>query len=197
MEFLGPQEAWDMSFNVQGVAIQDWAGDVAVAAGGEVRRDLIHGTADPVSLVKGWRTANVLPFQASQQVQEGYVEADVPLLQGLPFAKQVGFNGAFRFTDYSLSGDAETWKLGLDYQVDDDLRLRATNSHDIRAPNLNDLFQAAGSTIGLVNDDVLHLTYNITQGTGGNPGLKPEVGITNTAGAVYSPSWLNGFQVFD
>jgi len=189
------QKAWDFSLNIQGVLLHNWAGDVSVAFGGEARHNSIAGSADTVSLARGWRTANILPFTASQGVKEGYVEVDLPLLKDSPIGRELSVNGAFRLTNYDLSGNAETWKVGVNYQVTHDLRLRGTKSRDIRAPNLNDLFMGAGSTVGAVNDPLLNQNYSITQGTGGNRALVPEVGMTTTVGAVYSPSWFHGFQI--
>lgn len=192
-----PEQSWDVSANVQGVAFHNWAGDVSVAVGGEVRRLSIHGHSDPTSIAKQWFSANNQPFSGSQQVEEGYFETDVPLLKDLPYARNVSFNGAFRYTNYSQSGGAETWKLGVNWSVDDDLRLRFTNSHDLRAPSLNDLYSAAGASTNPLTDPrtvpgtgATYGTYSVLNGTGGNPNLTPEVGITNTGGVVYSPSWI-------
>src|SRR5258706_16069917 len=52
------------------------------------------------------------------------------------------FNGAYRYTAYSTSGGVSTWKTGLTYSPLDDIKFRVTYSHDIRAPNLNELFAA-------------------------------------------------------
>jgi outer membrane receptor protein involved in Fe transport len=194
-----PEQSWDISGNVQGVAFHDWAGDVAVAAGGEIRRLSIHGWSDPTAIAKLWFSANNLPFTGAQQVEEGYVETDIPLLRDVDYAKDLSLNGAFRYTNYSQSGGAETWKLGLNWTVNDELRLRFTNSHDLRAPSLNDLYSAAGASTSPLTDPrvvpstgMTYGTYSVLQGTGGNPNLTPEVGITNTGGVVYSPSWLPG-----
>ncbi len=197
-------ESWDFVGNVQGVLFKNWAGDVSLAAGGEVRRNSLNSTADPGSIAKIWRINNVQPFRGAETDEEGYIESDVPLLKGLAFVKSFDIDGAYRYTNYDISGKAETWKIGANYAFDDDLRFRLTTSRDIRAPNLNDLFSTSGSNVGQAVDyqapagtpGCAGLTCNetINYGTGGNINLKPEVGLTITGGVVYSPSWLDGFQ---
>jgi len=66
-----------------------------------------------------------------------------PLLKDLPLVRSLDANLAGRYTDYSTSGTVQTWKIGLVYNVIDELRFRGTTSVDIRAPTLNDMFQQA------------------------------------------------------
>ena len=176
-----------------GIVAQDWAGDVSVATGFEVRRDSVHMSADAVSIAKAWRAYNLLPFTGEFQVEEGYLETDVPLLKDVPFAQNLGLNAAGRVTNYSNFGTVETWKIGLDNQVNDDLRMRATYSSDIRAPTLNDLYAAAGTNQGQFFNDDTKQTQTLITATGGNPNLLPEQADTFTGGVVYSPGWLEGF----
>ena len=64
----------------------------------------------------------------------------MPLVKGVPGVQELDVNGAARATDYSTSGYVTTYKYGLEYTPISDLRLRATNSFDIRAPNLTNLY---------------------------------------------------------
>lgn len=75
------------------------------------------------------------------------------------------------------------------------MRFRFTESRDIRAPTLFDLY--SGTTISILNVNDPHTGVNgvINVQGGGNPNLLPEVARTSTAGVVYSPSWLPRFQV--
>jgi outer membrane receptor protein involved in Fe transport len=138
---------------------------------------------------------NVAANQATQSenVLEFAAEADIPLLKDLPLVQSLSANVAGRYTDYSVSGAVNTWKVGLDYHVNDDVRFRATTSIDIRAPTLNDLFSPLQLNHAGFND--LH-TGNITQialtQTQGNPNLTPEVARTYTAGIVLTPSFIPG-----
>jgi outer membrane receptor protein involved in Fe transport len=181
--------------SVSGDVLQIWAGDVSVAVGGEYRKEEITGTADPVSLVNGFFTGNFKPTIGDYNVKEGFLETVVPLLKDQKLARSLEFNGAARYTDYSLSGDVVTWKLGLSYNPIDDVRFRAVRSRDIRAPNVGELFQGGQSQ----RQDVVDTsqsgrpTVSISRITSGNTALTPEIAMTTSFGVVYSPSWLRQF----
>jgi outer membrane receptor protein involved in Fe transport len=131
----------------------------------------------------------------SQTVVEAAYETDAPILAGLPFAKAFNVNGAVRYTDYATSGGVWTWKLGGDWRIDDDLTMRATQSRDIRAPNLTELY--APQSVGVTQYVDIHtgasgVIENISQG---NRDLKPEQADTTTAGFVWRPQALNNFSL--
>jgi outer membrane receptor protein involved in Fe transport len=96
---------------------------------------------------------------------------------------------AIRRSDYSTSGSNDSYKIGLDFQVIDSLRLRATKSRDSREPNFSERLDMANTT-GAVNDSKFGgARFNITTINGGNPALKPEVADTITVGFVVTPTW--------
>lgn len=180
-----------------------WAGDVSVAVGAEYREEKIRGTVPPEfqpiinpngTTTNRWSVGNYLPFTGKYNVKEAYLETVVPLGFGLEF------NGAVRATDYSNSGYVTTWKLGATWAPIEDIRLRVTRSRDIRAPNLNELYQA-----GTANSDSVRnpkFTPDLANGpqffsysglTTGNPDLKPEKADSWNVGAVFTPRFLPGF----
>ena len=137
---------------------------------------------------------NTLPsVTASQTVWEISGEMGVPLLADLPFVQRFDLSLAGRHTAYSISGPVQTWKIGLDYQVNDDVRFRGTNSVDIRAPTLNDLYSPATSNSGPFVDPLTNFNPGGIQTiAGGNPDLKPEVARTFTGGLVLTPTFIPG-----
>jgi outer membrane receptor protein involved in Fe transport len=87
----------------------------------------------------------------------------------------------------------QTWKVGLSWHVNEDLRLRGTTSIDIRAPTLNDLFAPiASSSIGYFDLLTNFAGTGTQQVTQGNPGLVPEVARTYTGGIVLTPRFIPG-----
>jgi iron complex outermembrane receptor protein len=140
-------------------------------------------------------TQNVnAPVNVSDNVWETALELNVPLLKDVPLAEDLNADIAGRYTDYSISGVAETWKIGVNDKITDAIRLRGTMSFDIRAPNLNDLFQPVGiSSTG--QNDLLTGANNSTQlVTKGNAALSPEVAHTYTLGVVLTPDFIPGFS---
>lgn len=183
------------AFSIGGDPFNTWAGPVSIVFGGEYRKEEITGTADPISLVNGFFTGNFKPTVGEYDVHEGFFETVVPLAQDMPGLNRLEFNGAIRYTDYSLAGDVTTWKLGLTYNPIEDLRLRAVKSRDIRAPNVGELFQAGQTQRNDVVDtsQPSRPTVSITRITSGNTSLTPEIADTVSFGLVYNPSWLPQF----
>ena len=136
------------------------------------------------------------PVDAKNHVYEGALEFNVPLLKDVPGFQDLSVNLAGRWTKYSTFDAVESWKTGLNWQIVDSVRFRGTLSSDIRAPNLNELFQPAGISSTSFND---RLTGGTSQGTRlvtrGNTELTPEEARTLTAGIVLTPTFLSRFSV--
>jgi iron complex outermembrane receptor protein len=157
-----------------------------------LRMCLAAGNAAPLR----WVQNTVAPVEADQHVYEGALEFNIPLLAEVPGFQALSTNLAGRWTKYSTFDAVESWKIGLNWQIVDSVRFRGTVSSDIRAPNLNDLFQPAGVTSTSYND---RLTGGSAQGmrlaSRGNPLLVPEEAKTVTAGLVLTPSFVPRFTV--
>lgn len=127
-------------------------------------------------------------------VWEWFGELQAPIWESQSGSQRLGGTMAYRTSEYSSSGRVESWKLGLDMQVFEDLRLRATKSRDGREASFAERFDQAtgGATVSnpwTGNDD-----DNPTVRSGGNPNLRPELANTVVFGFVYQPSWLDGLQ---
>ncbi len=190
--------------DVTGEPFATWAGPVSLAGGLEYRREAARAIADPISTqvnadgsTGGWALGNQKSYAGAYNVYDGYIETVVPLVGDtplVPLVRNIDINAAVRLTSYSTAGGVTTWKAGLNWQPFDDLRIRGTRSHDVRAPNLSELFQGGtGSSYTAVFDKVLNQTTQIRQVGEGNTSLKPEKAETWTGGFVYQPSWLPGF----
>lgn len=182
-------------------------GPISFAVGGDIRWDKATQTSDAASQeivdatglraapssINGklgvWRFGNFQPFSGKQTVKEGFLELGLPILADMPWARALTANLAGRYTSYSLAGDVQTWKVGLDYAPSSSIRFRGTVSRDIRAPNLLELFNTAiqntnnvlypSSTDGTTHQAVITIS--------GNPNLKPEKALTQTYGVVLTP----------
>jgi iron complex outermembrane receptor protein len=139
-----------------------------------------------------------VPFARGEyDIQEVFTEALVPLFRGARWLQQLNLNGAARWADYGGSGTIWTYKGGLDATFTDSFRLRGTYSRDVRAANLGERFDRTGGASS-VRDPRKAATappVPVTLVQGGNPEVKPEEADTYTAGFVYRPQWLPGFDV--
>src|SRR5262249_35844894 len=150
----------------------------------EWRKQSIRGTADPIALAKGWYSTNYISWKyVSQSVVEGNLETVMPLAKDTAWARTLDFNGAVRFTNYSVTSSVVTWKAGLTYNPIDDIRIRFTQSRDIRAPNLNDLFAPGQQGHSAILDPFQgNRSFEYGSIQGGNTGLEPEKADTTGIG---------------
>ncbi len=201
-----------------------WAKDgVGVSLGGEYRREALDTEFDGLFSSGDLAGLGGAPKSGagSFDVKEAFGEVRVPLIQDAPMAKEISFEGGYRYADYSSSGHVESYKLALDWAITSDIRLRGSLQRAVRAPNVNELFTplapglASGtdpcagaaphlSAAACANEGVSAAQYgHITQcvsaqcniEAGGNPLLKPETSDTQSLGAVFTPTFLPGFNL--
>jgi outer membrane receptor protein involved in Fe transport len=127
-------------------------------------------------------------------VKEAFTEFNWPLLSGLTGVESLEVNTAARWADYSGSGDIWAWKFSANWTINDEVRVRATRSRDVRAASLRERYD---QTRGGANVQNPWNNRNIVQAaslSGGNPSVSPEEADTTTAGVVFQPAWLDGFS---
>ena len=196
---------------LSGSVLDGWAGPIRAAASVEYRNVSLQvdSAFSPTARVdcSGLNPVTCSPSRVlyssavaalprvSEGVIETAVEAELPLLRDLPLVRSLDLNAAARFTRYDISGGVTTWKVGAVWQVFDDLRIRATRSRDIRAPNLNDLYAPTNQNFTAFTDLLTQTTANTLTVSRGNPDLTPEKADTLTVGAVYTPSWARGLSM--
>jgi outer membrane receptor protein involved in Fe transport len=203
-----------------------WAKDgVGVSFGAEYRREALNFQPD-LELQMGDEAGGggtVLPVNGAFDVKELFGEVRVPIIQDMSFAKELTFEGGYRTSDYSSAGQVESYKAALDWQIVDDLRLRASFQRAVRAPNVSELFRpdqfglfagqdpcSGTSPIPtLIQCEATGLTAaqagryghiqpcsaaQCTAFSGGNPNLKPEESNTVSFGLVFTPTFFRGFS---
>jgi len=186
--------------NIRGDLLDIWAGPISGAVGFAYRKDDFSqsSNSDPALPVAGtgipgftgltYVTGNYGVGAGSESVKEEYLETLIPLAKDAPFAQSLNLDAAARFTDYSTSGSVTTWKVGPTWQLNDVVRFRATQSRDIRAPTLVELYQGVQPSAELVTDPVSGKSSDLTENASGNSGLKPEQADTTTIGFVFTPA---------
>ncbi|MEJ1966071.1 MAG: TonB-dependent receptor [Gammaproteobacteria bacterium] len=182
----------DYGATVTGDLFEGWAGPISLALSAEHRKESAVDEPDPISLVAGWHSGNHQPLNASTQVSEAAVETLIPLLKDKPFAEMWDLSAAYRYTDYKISGKANTWKFGTTWTPVSGVRFRGTVSRDIRAPNISDLFQAQNYGLGAVINPWSNQSNVINRVQLGSPDLVPEIATTKTFGVVLQPTFAPG-----
>ena len=192
------------------------AGPLSFALGAEYRIDKIDVAHDPLSNVYAYFQNFGSDYDGKTEVAEGYLELELPVAKDLAAFKSLTVNGALRQAHYKTAGfgsylrsttrnsfDATTWKVSVNWEPVDWLRLRLTQSRDVRAANFAELFLASASSFTPVTNPFV-LTSAGARTTnfpsivsGGAPNLRPEKADTTTIGAVFQPdgSALDGLRL--
>src|SRR6201996_9140212 len=201
---------------ISGKVFDGWgAGPITAALSGEARFNAYDITSSTPSstfvdctglricnpALPSWAQSILQPVHASQNVWEVAAEAEVPVVKDVPLIQSFDVNMAGRYTNYSVSGSVQTWKIGFNWNVIDSFRFRGTTSIDIRAPTLDDLFRPATLVQNVFTD--LHIptgpntfqSNTTTFSSQGNPNLVPEVARTYTVGAVWQPDFIPGLTM--
>jgi iron complex outermembrane receptor protein len=178
------------------------AGGLAVAVGGEYRKEKYNFEANPTIQtgdISGYG-GNFLDVNKSRNVGAVFGEVNVPILKGLEA------NAAVRYDHYSGVGNSTTPKVGLRWQPSREILVRGSVGKGFRAPSLQDLFapNTTGVTPPGLNDplavckappndpnfqpDPNDCATQFPVLFGGNTNLKPEKSTNTTLGIVFEPT---------
>lgn len=195
------------------------SGPVGYAVGAEYRKETLSGNpdpnaatiVDPTSPLYGqpfnWDGATSADkFASSRTIKSLFAEIRVPIVskaQGIKGIHELELDVAGRYDKFSDTDDPFVPKVSLKYHpINDELAFRGSYSKSFTAPELYALFgptgvgytdsiveflRADGATIVEADQAFLRLPKN--------PNLQPEKSKMYTAGIVYSPRGLKGFNV--
>lgn len=154
--------------NIAGKIMELPAGPLGAAFGFHIRRDEIEDTPGAITLASNsWGLSGAGITAGTEDTREVYAEFAVPLLRDLPFVQSLSLSLSGRYTDTKTSGDSSTYKVGLNWALNDAIRLRATHGTSFRAPALFELYLAdQTSFIGQRNiDPCLNLDIRVGEGS--------------------------------
>ncbi len=128
------------------------AGEFAFAAGVEHRE--VSGYDYPDQLSSAGYTTDLAAGATTgkYKTDEVYLELMIPLLKDLPFAKELSFDVASRYSDYDRFGDTTNSKFSLTWKPVEDLLVRATYGKGFRAPTLDDTFGGGSQSFDDLTD---------------------------------------------
>jgi iron complex outermembrane receptor protein len=161
------------------------------------------------------------PVVGNYHVSEVFTEIGIPLLEHQPLAESLALEVGYRYSDYNLGFKTNTYKFGVEYAPSNDLRVRASYSRAVRAPNIAELFTPQAVALDGNTDPCAGPTPTPTQAQcaltgvsaaqyghigannasqyfgllGGNPNLKPEKADTYSAGIVLTPHFIPNFSM--
>ncbi len=221
---VSENELTSVSANITGDIVDLPAGPLAFAAGFEHRKQ--DGFFEPDGVVASGDTAGIpaRPTSGGFDVDELYVEFDVPLVMDKAGIKELGLSAAVRNSDYSTFGSESAAKFGLRWRPTDEILFRGTFGEGFRAPNIGELFGSPTRFDDTLSDpcsdfnnsgvsqqikdnciaqgvpaDGSYVQFNpqISVITGGNINLSPETADSITIGGVYNPAWVDNVDWLD
>ncbi len=212
-----------LTAKVSGALFDVPAGAVNVAGGVEHRRVSGYDHPDPIEVAgqaNGDSGVDYFgPTAGAYDVDEAFVEFDVPLLRQRPLAEQLDFTAASRYSRYSAFGSTSNAQFGLRWRPVDDLLVRANTAEGFRAPSINELYGGALAFTAQPQDPCVEAfgyvpspevvarcaqlgvpaeappAELVNATVGGNPDLRPETSRSRTAGVVVAPSSLPNLTV--
>jgi outer membrane receptor protein involved in Fe transport len=224
------QEIWNIAFTGDlgkyGVQLPTASSGLQVAFGAEYRRDSLSNETDSLLATAGLSGTGgaTIGITGATQVKDLFMEANLPLVEDKTFAKSLGLETAFRFSDYG-DNSTNTYKIGLTWSPIDAVRLRGSYQRAIRAANIVELFTAQGFNLFDLTGDPCGAAAPNANATlakcvatgvpaanyrsvaldspagqynftqGGNPNLKPEISTTKTFGIVLTPDFAPGMSL--
>ncbi|HEX9955377.1 MAG TPA: TonB-dependent receptor [Allosphingosinicella sp.] len=129
------------------------AGPVGAAVGVQYRRDKIDDTPGPIALAQNVFGQSVAGRTAGFAIsKEAFAEVEVPLIHNTPFIESLNLSAAGRVVNTYAERDPDgasdsnkgnwTYKVGLNWQVNDWLRFRGSYGTSFRSPALFEQFLA-------------------------------------------------------
>lgn len=196
--------------------------EIGLAVGMERRDYSYYSEYDTDSAMGNFAGAGAasLPVNASNRVNDFYVEAALPIYVGDGAFNRFDASLGYRYSDDETAGDYDTYKAVLSGAFwDNKLLVRGGYNRAVRAPSLNDMYYPQRIALNNGGTDLCagpNPAYTAEQCaragvplsmyglvpanpanqyynvTGGNPNLKPEEARQRSFGLVFSPvDWFN------
>jgi len=217
---------YNYTANVTGDLFELPAGPLSFAAGYEYRRESGFDQPDAITASGATTGNSRQATRGGFSLDEYYAELNIPILKDVAFAETLEFAVAARYSDYSNFGDTTNPKFGFRWKPFADLLVRGNYAEGFRAPSITEQFlgqsdnfpqlrdpcsepfisqaapalrAACRSGVGGVRGTPVGYTQANTQiriTVGGNPDLGPEEAVSKTLGLVYSPSFVEGLNLY-
>lgn len=119
------------------------AGPLAFAIGAQYRYEALDDTPGEQEIQYNlWGSTSAGHTAGQDHIWEAFAEIGVPILKDVMFAKSLELSASGRYVDYESYGSGQTYKIGLNWQIDDRFRIRASHGTSFRAPALYELYLA-------------------------------------------------------
>jgi iron complex outermembrane receptor protein len=211
----------DVSGNINGDVWKLPGGEWKASLGYENRRESADYSPDSF-YSQGLGQNTLTGVEGAYHTNEGSFETRIPIFGGdfsFPGMHSLELNGAARWVDNSVAGNAWTYTEGLEWAPVQDVKFRANKTKSIRAPSITELFLPPATSFQFANDPCDHnfigqgtapatraancaaagipqgFVSNVVNATAqgvnsGNQGLSSETAHSLSYGVVLRPRWV-------
>ena len=134
---------WSFDGSATGDLFDLPAGPMGVAVGFHYRQDEIDDLPGELTQAGNtWGSTASGRTAGDDTTTAFFAEIDAPLLEDMTLAQNLTLSASARYTDVDSYGSDTTWKVGINWQIFDSLRLRANQGTSFRTPALFELYLA-------------------------------------------------------
>lgn len=188
---------------------------VGIALGAEYRSETLELRTSrdfQINDLYGQGSATLPVPKSGFNVEEGFGEIRIPLIQDMPMAEDLTVSLGYRYSTYNTAGSVSSYKYGAEWQPIDDFRIRGSYQRAVRAPSVLESFSPLNVALFGGQDPCAGGGNPLCVTSGGDPivaepcpsaqcnaqfggtlGLKPESSDTWSVGVVLTPTFLEGF----
>ncbi|MBB1086882.1 TonB-dependent receptor [Lysobacter sp. SG-8] len=142
----GLTETKSYTANLTGSLFELPAGDLGIALGYEHRKESGRFVPDAFAQTGMSTGLGATTTEGAYDLDEFYMELNIPVLADMPFAQELTFNAASRYSDYSNFGDTINSKFGFTWRPVQDVLVRGTWAEGFRAPSIDNLYGGIGTS---------------------------------------------------
>jgi outer membrane receptor protein involved in Fe transport len=211
----------DVSANINGDVWKLPGGEWKSSLGYENRRESADYSPDSF-YTQGLGQNTLTGVEGAYHTNEVSFETRIPIFGedfSFPGMQRLELNGAARWVDNSVAGNAWTYTEGVEWLPVQDIKFRANKTKSIRAPSITELFLPAATAFEFANDPCDHnfigqgtapatraancaaagipagFVSNVVNATAqgvnsGNEGLTSETAHSLSYGVVLQPRWI-------
>ena len=134
---------WSIEGTLSGPLFDLPAGEVLGAIGFQYREDEIRDVPGEITLAaNGWGNTAAGITEGDDSITAIFGEIEIPVISDVPLIHNLMINASARYTDVDSYGSDSTWKVGVNWELTPEVRVRASSGTSFRTPALYELYLA-------------------------------------------------------
>lgn len=129
-----------------GITVPFAENGIELVLGAEYREESLENqySDNAIAGTVGGLGAALVPTKGRYDVTDFYVEASIPLVEGVTLVDSLILDLGYRYSDYSFGPTTDTYKYAGTWNLNEGLMFRGSFQRAVRAPNVVELFEPLG-----------------------------------------------------